>query len=86
MGLVITLINAIVTVLTYTVIIYTLLRFIMDPYHPVVSALGVVVEPLLTPIRKRVLPMGGLDFSPLVLILGLQIMGMIVVAILRSLV
>lgn len=85
MGLIISIINAIITVITLTVVIYTLLRYFMDPYHPVIQALAQVLEPLLLPIRKRVPPMGGLDFSPLILIVGLQLLGSIIVALLRSL-
>lgn len=85
MNLLITIINAIVTVLIFAVIIYTFLRFILDPYHPVINALGRVFEPLLAPIRKHVPPVGGLDFSPLILIIALQILGTIIVTLLRSL-
>lgn len=85
MGLIITIVNAIITVLSFTLIIYTFLRFFMDPYHPVIQMLGQVMEPLLTPIRKLVPPMGGLDFSPLILIFALQILGSILVALLRRL-
>jgi YggT family protein len=84
MGLIITIINTIVTVLILTVIVYTLLRFFLDPYHPILNALGRVLEPLLAPIRARIPPMGGLDFSPLILIIGLQFLGMILTALLRS--
>lgn len=86
MGLIITIVNAIITVLTFTLIIYTLLRLFMDPYHPVLRILGQVIEPLLAPIRKLVSPMGGLDFSPVILIIALQILGSILVALLRSLI
>ena len=84
MGLIITIINATVTVVIFTVVIYTLLRLFMDPYHPVIRALGQVIEPLLAPIRRRMSPMGGMDFSPLILIIGLQLLGYILVALLRS--
>lgn len=84
MGLIITIIETIVTVFTLTVIVHTLLRFFLDPYHPILIALGRVLEPLLVPIRARIPPMGGWDFSPLILIIGLQILGMILTALLRS--
>lgn len=84
MGLIITIIETIVTVFTLTVIVYTLLRFFLNPFHPILNALGQVFEPLLAPIRARIPPMGGFDFSPLILIIGLQILGMILTALLRS--
>ncbi len=43
-----------------------------DPFNPIVRFLHSVTEPLLYPIRQR-LPMafGGIDFSPLILILAI---------------
>ncbi len=43
-----------------------------DPFNPIVRFLHSVTEPLLYPIRRR-LPMafGGIDFSPLILILAI---------------
>ena len=84
MGLLIAIINAVVTVLTFVIIIYTLLRFFMVPYHPVIRMLGQVIEPMLGPIRKQVPPMCGFDFSPLILIILLQVLGSIITALLRS--
>ncbi|MEE8128748.1 MAG: YggT family protein [Vicinamibacterales bacterium] len=44
----------------------------LPPTHPVATFLGTMTEPLLAPIRRVLPPMGGLDFSPLVLLFGLQ--------------
>ena len=44
----------------------------LPPTHPVATFLGAMTEPLLAPIRRVLPPMGGLDFSPLVLLFGLQ--------------
>lgn len=84
MDLIIIIINAIVRVLVLAVFIYIILGYFMDPYHPVIRALSQVIEPLLAPIRKHLPPIAGLDFSPLVLLIGLQLLGSAVVAILRS--
>ena len=40
--------------------------------HPAVRFLDRLTEPLLGPIRKVLPPMGGIDFSPLVLLIGLR--------------
>ena len=45
----------------------------LPPNHPIMSALGALTEPLLTPIRRVLPDMGGLDFSPLVLLFGLRL-------------
>ena len=40
-----------------------------DPYNPIVRFLGQITDPLLVRIRRVVPIMGGLDLSPMVLIL-----------------
>lgn len=44
-----------------------------SPFAPLVELLDRITEPLLAPIRRVLPPLGGLDFSPVVLIIGLQI-------------
>lgn len=61
-------------VISFLVIIDVLLSYFMSPYHPVRSFLDRIVDPLLNPIRRFVPAIGGLDFSPLVLIILLQIL------------
>lgn len=41
-----------------------------DPYNPIVRFLIQVTEPLLSRIRRVLPPMGGMDLSPMVLILA----------------
>lgn len=41
-----------------------------DPWNPIVQFLVRATEPVLRPIRRR-LPMTGIDFSPVVVILGI---------------
>ena len=43
-----------------------------DPYNPIVRFLNAVTEPVLYPIRRR-LPfhLGGIDFSPILIILAI---------------
>ena len=66
---------AVTTIRLFQVLIfvYALLSFIAPgTYSPVVGLLSSLCEPLLRPLR-RLLPMiGGLDFSPLVALIGLQ--------------
>jgi YggT family protein len=45
----------------------------VDPYHPAVQALYQITEPVLQPIR-RVMPQGmGLDFSPVIAMILVQL-------------
>jgi len=64
------------------VFVSVILSYIMDPYHPVRRGIDNIVEPMLAPIRRIVPPMGGLDFSPLVLILLIQFLARIIVGLL----
>jgi YggT family protein len=41
-------------------------------YNPAISLLSSITEPLLSPIRRAIPPIAGMDLSPMVLLLGLQ--------------
>jgi len=71
--------------LTLVVFLDVLLAFVLNPFHPLRRALDSVVEPMLAPIRRIVPSAGGLDFSPAILIILLQILGSVVVKLLASL-
>lgn len=45
-----------------------------SPMAAVASFLFKVTEPVLAPVRRVLPPMGGLDLSPLVVIIGIQIL------------
>lgn len=63
--------------LTWAVILHVLLSYFLSPYHPLREAIDRFVNPMLAPIRRYIAPVGGLDFSPLVLILIFQVLGTI---------
>lgn len=46
----------------------------LPPSHPLANLLYSLTEPALGPIRRVIPPMGGLDVSPLVLLIGLQLL------------
>jgi YggT family protein len=48
--------------------------FVKDWSRGIPRFLWDVTEPILGPARRIIPPMGGLDFSPLVLIIGLQLL------------
>lgn len=72
-GLLGQLIDLIADLLVLIVIADVILSYFLSPYHPVRSALDRIVEPLLMPIRRYVPTLGGLDFSPVVLIILIQL-------------
>lgn len=66
-------VSTLANVYVWIVIASILLSYFMDPYHPVRQGVDNLVRPLLDPIRKVVPPVGMLDFSPLVLIILIQV-------------
>lgn len=66
------------------VIAYVFMGYFLDPYHPLRRSLGRFVEPLLAPIRRFVPPVGMFDFSPLILIVFIQIIEQVLVRILLA--
>ena len=76
------LITLLVNVLTVLLLVYVLLPWIFPPYHPLREALDRIVEPMLMPIRRVLPSMGGLDFSPFVLLLLIQLIGRLLTSIL----
>lgn len=63
---------------TLVVLIDVVLSYFMSPYEPLRQALDRVVAPLLNPLRRVLPPISGLDFSPFVLIILLQLLAMLV--------
>ena len=73
-GILIKLTIGIVQLFVWIIFAYSILSFFLPPYHPVREMLGRIVEPFLEPIRRVMPTAGGLDFSPLVLILVVQLL------------
>jgi len=44
----------------------------MNP-HPLLRLIWQLTEPVMAPVRKVVPPMGGLDFSPIFIFIGIQL-------------
>lgn len=44
----------------------------LDPDNPIVRVVEALTEPVLAPIRKVLPDLGGIDFSPMILLLGLR--------------
>ncbi|MCB2178528.1 YggT family protein [bacterium] len=59
--------------ITWGVIIHVILGYFLSPYHPAREFTTRLFEPLLAPIRRMLPQMGMLDFSPIVLIILVQL-------------
>ena len=73
-SILIQLINILSQFIVLLVIVKIILSYFMDPYHPIRRSLDNLVEPMLAPIRRVVPLIGMFDFSPLVLIILVQIL------------
>ena len=84
-GIFITLINIVTQLLILLIIASVVLSYFVSPYHPVKEAIDRIVEPLLVPIRRVVPLIGMFDFSPLILILLIEVLSRALVSFLYTL-
>lgn len=83
LGAVATVLGILLNLYFWVVIFATLVTWVRpDPYNPVVRALRVMTEPVFYRVRKW-LPFtytGGIDFSPIVVLVAIELANRIVVA------
>ena len=84
-SLIIRLINIFAQFLILLVIVKVILSYFMDPYHPFRRSLDNLIEPLLAPIRRVVPLIGMFDFSPLILIILVQVLSSVLISFLNAL-
>jgi YggT family protein len=73
------LIGLMANLLIALIFVWVILSWIMPPYHPVREALDRIVEPMLAPIR-RVVPLAGMiDFSPMILIILIELISRVLI-------
>lgn len=74
------LLNQLINIFFYAVIALTILSWISPLAHgPLVEILVRISEPLIRPIRGILPSISGLDFSPLILIIGLKLLSILLV-------
>ncbi len=69
--------SILITVLTWAILIRVLLSWIpnLSRDNPLVQLLMQITDPVMEPARRLIPPVGGMDFSPIVVILVLQFLG-----------
>ena len=78
------LIHLILRLLSFVILVDVVLAYFMSPYHPVRQFLDRLLAPMLLPIRKLVPAVGMFDFSPVILIILVQLVDFILTSILLS--
>jgi len=66
-------------IFTLMVIADVVLTYFMNPYHPVRIFLDRIIHPLLRPIQRLLPPMMGIDFSPMILLLLVQLLESVII-------
>lgn len=69
----INIIRWVASALMIIVIVDIVLSYFLSPYNPIRKFLDQIVKPLLRPIQKVVPPLGMIDFSPIILIILIQV-------------
>ncbi len=73
--------SLLINVFFWAIIIQAILSWVSpDPRHPLVGLLHRLNEPLLAPARRVLPPMSGLDLSPILVLIALQLLNILVVA------
>jgi len=75
-----------ITLFSASIIIQVILSWVAphNSYNPITPLISRMNAPLLNPIKRLLPPMGGLDLSPLVAIIGLQILAMLTLPLLMA--
>jgi YggT family protein len=84
MSTLVTVINLLTQIITLLVLAQAVMSYFVSPYHPVRQTLDSLLEPFYAPIRRFLPPVGMIDFSPLVLIILVQIISRLLVSLLLS--
>jgi len=66
------------------VLVQVLLSYFMAPYHPLRQTIDNILEPIYAPIRKYLPQTGMLDFSPIVLIIVVQLLSWLLIRLLST--
>jgi len=79
------LISLVVTIITVVLILNALISFMpLEPWHPVKRFLNQLAEPIVRPFRNILPPTGMIDFTPMIALIVVQIIGQILVVLVRS--
>lgn len=80
------LLSLLINVYFWAILIRVILSWINpDPRHPALSLLRQLTEPVMAPAQRLLPPIAGLDLSPILVLVGLQLLNLLLIAPLRDL-
>jgi YggT family protein len=72
--------SLIINIFLFAILIQVILSWINPgSYNPAIGLIHSLTEPLLAPVRRRMPDMGGLDLSPMVVMVGLVVLEMLLI-------
>ncbi len=72
------LIKLAINVFLFSILIQVIFSWVNPgAYNPVTALIGYLTEPIMRPVRKIIPPVGGLDLSPMVAMIGLYLLQML---------
>jgi YggT family protein len=77
-------ISFITNILILIIFLDIILSYFLSPFHKIRQILDKIVHPMLTPIRKIIPPIANFDFSPLILIVIIEIISYLIIRVLSS--
>lgn len=81
------LISLIINIFLFAILIQVIISWINPgSFNPAVGLIHSLTEPLLGPVRRRMPDMGGLDLSPMVVMLGLVVLEMLLIPPIKDLI
>ncbi len=81
------LISLIINIFLFAILIQVIISWINPgSYNPAISLIHSLTEPMLGSVRRRMPEMGGLDLSPMVVMIGLVVLEMLLVPPLKDLI
>jgi YggT family protein len=79
-------ISLIINIFLFAILIQVIISWINPgSYNPAISLIHSLTEPLLAPVRRWMPDMGGLDLSPMVVMVGLVVLEMLLIPPIRQL-
>lgn len=83
MAILVTVIQVLRQIIYLLVLLKVVLSYFMDPFHPFRQSVDKLIDPMLKPIQQVVPTFGRFDFSPLILILIVEVITSILLSIIR---
>ena len=80
-------ISLIINIFLFAKLIHVIMSWVNPGgYNPVIKLIHGLTEPLLAPVRRRMPDMGGLDLSPMIVMIGLVVLEMLLVPPIKELI